>query len=194
MHLNAFASLILSCFSAYWLPWDEHVSSVMSYHVCLAIGLKAKGSQPWTETSDTVSQKYMLPLVSCVWWCIFCSDENPDRELEPRSWCILLWLPHHMVHKPWPWNLLAGGIWESLKMRVRKSWLSQAKLGLRGSLEGQKADRNVESKYCALARFLLGMRIPLRVGLEAICVHSGKELAYILSMTTYVGLNWKQMD
>lgn len=46
---------------------------------------------------------------------------------------------------------------------------------------------NVDSKYCMPTMFLTGRRIPLRIKKEAICVYSGKELAYILSKMNCVG-------
>lgn len=62
------------------------------------------------------------------------------------------------------WILFVGGIWKSLKMREvfdLSRWRRMS--GFRRSLEGRKADRNVESKYWAPTRFLTRIRIPLRI-------------------------------
>lgn len=76
------------------------------------------------------------------------------------------------------WALFLEGIWKSLKMREVFDLFRRRRVnGFRGSLEGRKADRNVESKLGAY-KVSNGKKNPIENQLEAVCGHSGKELAY----------------
>jgi hypothetical protein len=90
--------------------------------------------------------------------------------------------PDHVVQKPL--ELVCGRGLETSGAVAREA-LECCKQSLMdgsgGSSEDHSADRNVDSKDCAM-RFRMGMRTLLEIGLEDILFHSGKKLVYILSL------------